>query len=283
MRHEAFLLLALVCAVTAMPLTAQAETANELAAEAGAAYVAGDRARAASLYERAYDLDPYPLWLFAAGKTRYELGECAAAIEHLERFRAAGTDERVGETKAILDACKRQQEAVAERARVRTELEASIRAAVAAGDCRVAAALQERRSKLAKIDEENRRLGELVGRCRPSVTIERVRTPWHRRRVVIGGMIGGVVIGLSGGTFLWLGDRAARDATEAANAGEPLETVADHARAAHDRRVAGAWVLGSGGLVIAASYALHRWFPEWHDLEVRASPRGAEMSWSLRF
>jgi tetratricopeptide (TPR) repeat protein len=273
-----------VCVFAAGIRTAAAdESANELATAAGEAFVAGDLAKAAGLYERAYELDHHALYLFAAGKFRYELGDCPAAIKLLERFTAANTNEQVGQTKAIVDACKRKLEAAAQRLQTRSELVTSVRAAVAAGDCRVAAALQARWSELEDRSDQKRRVADLVVACRPSVSIVRLRTPWHRRRVVLGGMIGGALIGLGGGTLLWLGDRAARDATAAGDAGEPLSTVVDHAQTAHDRRLAGGLVLSGGGLVVAASYVLHRWFPEWQELEIRTKPGEIGMSWSTRF
>lgn len=284
-------IIAFAVSLGARAAVAQPASANELAEQAGAAFKAGDLANAASMYEQAYTLDPYPMYLFAAGKLRYQLGECVTAVEHLDRFQSAGTGDRVGETKAILDACRGQLDAARQRKTSLADLETSIEEAVTARECRASTTLHARWLELDPADESKQaRLGELVARCQPpkavavATPIPRRRTPWYRRGGIVAGTAGGALLGLGGSAWLWLGDRSARAANDAADAGGPLADVAAHADAAGERRTTGAWLLGAGVIVVAASQILHRVAPRWQRVEVHAEVgRQSSLGLSLRF
>ena len=86
-RHSRWLtgLLTLALALTAVPVGAQVEEAQQLAEQAGEAFQQFDFAEAAELYARAFELDPHPVILYNQARCFEELHDLPRALAVLWR------------------------------------------------------------------------------------------------------------------------------------------------------------------------------------------------------
>ena len=78
--------LALAAPAHAQPTPAPAAASAQLVAEATAHYEDGRLVEALAAFRRAHEIEPDAKLLYAMAKIEVELGQCAAAIEHLRQF-----------------------------------------------------------------------------------------------------------------------------------------------------------------------------------------------------
>lgn len=268
---------------------------DDLVKKANDAYQRGDRQSASLLYEEAYGLDSDPELLHAAAAISFEANDCPRVIDLLDRFLDLQPPPKGRKRAGEMFAECESRLAANEQATRRAELAGRLRGALDARDCERARDLMPAWIDTAPDEPAVATLQRELDGCTPPDPEPLTATsgPSRRRRslvqrpALLGTIAVGGVLSGAGSALLWLGDRSARGANGANEAGDPIDEVRTQIDVAERRRTQGGWLVAAGAATALAAYAVHLLVPSWQQADVRveveATDGGGSMQLTAKF